>query len=224
MVITRDFAEDFDFSFLDGSIKELELFEHYINSIENSIHENFKDCKDEDSFVIYDYFIQKKRYSDVISLVALLEKGLELACDELAVILREEILFKKDEINVKGSICNNRIKYISQYGKFDIKESEEVSESWKLISALIKIRNVIVHSDGVGTIYNINGIKGLSKIIAGITYKKQTDIDGKETGSIIEIDNSYIKMMINEVRKMFKYIIKNFQIIRRRIIKPEILK
>jgi hypothetical protein len=162
--------------------REQEFIESYIHHITY------------DDEIMIDEIQRLQRYSLVMSIFAFYEAQLKSLCS----IIEEEFKFKikiSDLNNSKGDL----IKYWTYLSNVFEMKTEKLGELFEPLSLQKKIRNLIVHQDGVA---NEKYAKGFPKI-NGVSFRKSGE------SYILQIEeNVYIEFLLKQIEIFFKSLLK----------------
>jgi uncharacterized protein YutE (UPF0331/DUF86 family) len=136
---------------------ELELFPYYLRESEEQltsilateqayIDEQLKAGAEEElndsGMVAADYFTKRVRRSHIIYLASLLQTSMVKACQSLA-RLKQIDKWEAKAAEHKGDQWGKKRKFLDEHGGIQIPEA-----TWKVLAALVVLRNNLVHSNG----------------------------------------------------------------------------
>lgn len=151
-----------------------EFFEHELYSFTKSDLDNYFP---EEYFRIEDVFLKQFRYSIIVTIYSLLESSLNYLCQYLFRLNRFGL--KLEEVRRDGI---ERAKlYLSKVCLIDFTEE---SKEWQEMQKLNRIRNCVVHAEGI-----VNKVKSPKKLINVINNTGGLEIEKKR---YLKIESDYI--------------------------------
>lgn len=147
-----------------------------------------------DNEIMIDEIQRLQRYSLVMSIFAFYEAKLKFICN----MVESEFQFKikvNDLNNYKGDL----VKYWTYLDKVYEMPSKELEYLFEPINIHKKIRNLIVHHDGIATEKNIKEMP----TTGGISFRKNTDL------YFLQIEaNVYVEFLLKNINLFFESLLK----------------
>lgn len=176
---------------LEDTIKSIR---NYNKDGEEEFIESYIHHKTYDNEIMIDEIQRLQRYSLVMSIFAFYEAKLKYICN----IVESEFHFKiklTDLNNYKGDL----VKYWTYLDKVYQMPTEELQHLFDPINSQKKIRNLIVHHDGIATEKNIKEIPKTE----GISFRKNADL------YFLQIEaNVYVEFLLKNINLFFESLLK----------------
>lgn len=184
----KQYSEEMEFKFskdIEELKKKIDNLWHGLNDYEK---EKLKETLLLDHSDLFDIHTKIHRRSTIVSLYIFLESSLNYICKR---IINKKTYLKKHDA-YKGNIINKAILFLEKDANIDFSKSKLEIE---FFNSLNKIRNCIVHYDGIITEYNHRDI--IKQIAA------ETDFLTLDSEREIIIEHIYILEIIKNIGSFF---------------------